>query len=118
VAAFPALRTGAVAQYPFERSKRFLTAVYEFVDGSEQRFPLFGGALRQWVVRLEQLDEMELFRLEQFFVEHAGASGHFSFVDPWDGIEYPNCSFEDDDVELIFASLGDGQATIVIQENR
>ena len=118
MAAFPALKTGAIAQYPSERSKRFSTAVYEFLDGSEQRFPLFGGALRQWVVRLEQLDEMELFRLEQFFVEHAGASGHFSFVDPWDGVEYPNCSLENDEIDLIFAGPGDGQATIVIQENR
>jgi hypothetical protein len=118
VAAFPALKTGAVAQYPSQRSTRFSTALYEFVDGSEQRFPLFGSPLRRWEVRLELLDELELFRLEQFFVEHAGAGGHFSFVDPWDGIDYPDCSFESDEVELIFAGAGNGQTTIVIQENR
>lgn len=114
--AFPALKTGAVAQYPSERSKRFSTAVYEFVDGGEQRFPLVGGLLRRWVVRLDRLDEIELFRIEQFFIENAG--GRFSFVDPWDGVEYTNCSFESDDLELIFAGHGNGQATIVIQENR
>lgn len=116
MAVFPMLKTGAVAQYPSERSKRFSTAVYEFVDGGEQRFPLFEGLMRRWVVRLDHLDEIELFRIEQFFIENA--SGRFLFVDPWDGVEYANCSFESDDLEVIFAGQGNGQATVVIRENR
>lgn len=118
MAAFPTLKTGAVAQYPSERTNRFSTVVYEFVDGREQRFPQFGTPLKRWMVRLELLDELELFRLEQFFIEQGGASGHFSFVDPWDGTEHADCSFESDDLEVHFAGLGDGRATIAIKENR
>ncbi len=118
MATFPALKTGSVAQYPSERSKRFSTVVYEFVDGREQRFPQYSAPLRRWLVQLELLDEIELFRLERFFVEQAGAEGHFSFVDPWDGTEYPNCSFESDEIELVFAGHGDGRTTVVVKENR
>lgn len=118
MAVFPRLKTGAIAQYPSERSKRFSTAVYEFIDGREQRFPQFGAPLRRWLVRLELLDELELFRLEQFFIEQGGASGRFSFFDPWDSAEYPDCSFESDDFDLHFAGIGDGRMSIVVKENR
>ncbi|MEI9814970.1 MAG: DUF2460 domain-containing protein [Acidobacteriota bacterium] len=118
MAAFPALKTGAVAQYPGERSHRHSTAVYEFVDGREQRFAQFGGALRRWLVRLDQLDDAELFVLEQFFDEQAGASGSFEFTDPWNGTVYSDCSLEDDEAVLMFAGQGAGQTTLVVRENR
>jgi hypothetical protein len=118
MAAFPELKTGAVAQYPSERSRGYSTAVYEFLDGSEQRTSQFGTPLRRWLVRLELLDEAELFALEQFFVEEGGAAGSFSFIDPWDETEYPDCSFEGDEIELVFAGPGDGRSQLVIRENR
>lgn len=118
MAAFPALKTGAVAQYPSERSRRFSTSVYEFVDGREQRFAQYGASLHRWLVRLDQLDEAELFGLEQFFVEQGGAAGSFEFTDPWDATVYPDCSVESDDIELVFAGLGSGQAALVVKENR
>lgn len=118
MAAFPTLKTGGVAQYPSERSRRFSTAVYEFVDGSEQRFAQYGAALRRWMIRLDQLDDAELFELERFFVEQGGAVGSFAFTDPWDNVVYANCSVESDDIELVFAGLGSGQAGLVVKENR
>lgn len=118
MATFPALKTGAVAQYPAERVARFATVVQEFVDGSEQRFRQMGSRLRRWVIRLEQLDDAELFRLEQFFVEQRGASGSFVFTDPWDGTVYPDCSIEGDEIELTFESQGQGKTVMVVKENR
>lgn len=118
MAAFPALKTGAVAQYPSERALQHATVVHEFVDGSEQRYREFGLPLRRWLIRLELLDEGELFGLERFFVEQGGAAGSFTFTDPWDETEYPDCSFEGDDLELVFEGQGNGEVSLIVKENR
>jgi hypothetical protein len=117
VAAFPVLKTGAVAQYPAEQTVRFATVVQEFVDGSQQRFRQRGASLRRWVIRLEQLDDAELFALEQFFEEQAGVAGVFSFTDPWDGGVHPNCSLESDEIALRLGDIGQGQTVLVVKEN-
>ena len=72
MANFPALKTGAVAQYGSDRSRRFSTRVLRFLDGSEQRFPGLGTPLLQWVIRLDLLDESELANLELFFEDEGG----------------------------------------------
>lgn len=117
MAAFPALKTGAVAQYPAERALRFSTVVHRFVDGAEQRFRQMGAGLRRWVIRLDHLDEAELFALEEFFLEQDGAAGNFEFTDPWDGSVHENCSFEGDGVELSFEAPGLGRTVLVVKEN-
>jgi hypothetical protein len=118
VAAFPQLKSGAVGQYPSERQVVRASVVQEFVDGAEQRFVEWGAAAKRWVIRLEALDDGELFALERFFLEQGGAAGHFTFTDPWTGVEYPDCSFEGDDIELVFAAAGDGRSQVVVKENR
>jgi hypothetical protein len=118
VAAFPVLKTGAVAQYPADREIRRACVVHEFVDGSEQRFVESGAAARRWVIRLQQLEEEELFAVERFFAEQGGAAGSFRFTDPWTQTEYPDCSFEQDEVELAFAAVGDGRTEVTVRENR
>ncbi len=118
MATFPVLKTGAVAQYPLDRSRRFSTEVLRFLDGSEQRFAQFGTALKRWVIRLELLDEAELAGVEEFFVEQAGRAGSFSFTDPWDGTVYPRCSFDSDTMSAEYRGQGDGAASIVVRENR
>src|SRR6266446_6842804 len=115
MAMFPGLKTGAVAQYPADRERRFSTDVVRFVDGSEQRFAGFGAALRRWVIRLELLDESELTALAEFF---QGRAGTFSFTDPWDGVVYPNCSFEADEIAVEFGGVARGKTTVVVRENR
>jgi len=118
VASFPALKTGAVAQYPSDRTLRFSTLRFRFVDGSEQRFPRFGTPLRRWVIRLELPDEGELALLEAFFLEQGGRAGRFSLLDPWDGVVHANCSFESDAMMAEYREAGDGRALVVVKENR
>jgi phage-related protein len=118
VDSFPALKTGALAQYPSDRTKRFSTLRYRFVDGSEQRFPGFGTLLRRWIIRLELLDEGELARLEEFFMEQGGRAGRFSLTDPWDGTVHANCSFESDVMTADYREAGDGRTSVVVKENR
>src|SRR5579864_9197932 len=118
MANFPALKTGAVAQYPSDRARRFSTQVLRFLDGSEQRFAGFGAPLKRWLIRLELLDEAELATLEDFFVEQAGQAGTFSFTDPWDGTVHANCSFETGAMTASYNGPNDGVASVVVKENR
>ena len=118
MANFPALKTGAVAQYPSDRQRNFSTQVLRFVDGSEQRFPGYGAPLRRWTIRLDLLDEAELTNLEQFFESEGGRAGNFSFTDPFDSAVYANCSFDADELALNFAGPQQGKATVVVKENR
>lgn len=118
MADFPALKTGAVAQYPSIRERAFSTQVFRFLDGNEQRFPGYGQPLRQWMIRLELLDEVELDTLTQFFESAGGRAGRFSFTDPWDGTAYSNCSFDGDELVVEYRGVGRGEAAVVVRENR
>jgi hypothetical protein len=118
VANFPALKTGAVAQYPSDRTPQFSTQVYRFLDGSEQRFPAYPTVLHRWVIRLDLLDEAELENLQEFFESEEGRAGSFTFADPWDGTVYPNCSFDSDTLALEFQGPHKGVTQVVVKENR
>ena len=115
---FPRLKTGAVAQYPMEKTQHRPVHVYRFVDGSEQRFPAHGKITRRWMIHLEQLDETELLNLEAFFVSQAGRAGGFAFIDPWDEIEYPNCSFDGDVFVMNLDGANHGSTALAVRENR
>jgi hypothetical protein len=117
MANFPALKTGAIAQYPSDRTRRFSTGVYRFLDGAEQRFPGYGAPLRQWTIRLDLLDEAELVALEQFFVDQGGRAATFTFTDPWDGTVAPSCSFDSDTGLFEYRETGRAAALAMIREN-
>jgi phage-related protein len=116
MAVFPALKTGAVAQYPAERQIRCSTQVVEFLDGTEQRFRDYTRPLRRWTVRLDQLDASEVQAILSFFDE-AGVASPFSFTDPWDGTVHANCVAEG--LELAARLLDEfrGQTELTIREN-
>ena len=118
MANFPALSTGAIMQYPAERTPQFSTQAYRFVDGSEQRFPGFPGVLQQWTIRLDLLEESELETLREFFLSQAGRAGTFSFADPWSGTVFPNCSFASDTLALEYEGPMKGMTQVVVRENR
>jgi phage-related protein len=118
VATFPALKTGAMAQYPSDRQQNFSTQVFRFLDGSEQRFPAYAATLRRWVIRLDALDEAELVSLEEFFESQGGRAETFEFTDPFDGHVYSSCSFDADELALTFGGLHLGKTTVTIRENR
>jgi hypothetical protein len=111
---FPTLRTGAVAQYPLERSVRFATQSVRFLDGSQQRFKLYGAGLRRWVVKLGLLDEQELSALIAF-VEAQGSEA-FAFTDPVSGTTVSRCIVADERLEAGMIAEGQGHATIVVEE--
>jgi len=105
-------------QYPAAKSTRYLNQVVRFVDGAEQRYRDSAGPLRRWKIRLDLLDEGELAGLEEFFEAQQGRFGSFSFTDPQDGTEYPDCSLEDDEFLLELEGELRGRASLVVKENR
>jgi hypothetical protein len=114
MATFPTLKTGAVAQYPLERGVRFQTQAVRFLDGSLQRYRLYGSGLRNWSVKLELLDDQELSAVIAF-VEQTG-SASFAFTDPVTGDNAPKCVIAGDTFEATAADEIRGQATLAIEE--
>jgi len=115
---FPTLRTGAILQYPAQSSIEYKTQVLQFMDGSEQRFRDFKAPLHRWLIQLELLDDSEMHQLREFFRMQRGSAEDFIFTDPWDGVQYPSCSLEDDAVAEEFVDEGKGRTSLTVRENR
>ena len=118
MATFPLLKTGAVTQYPAQKSFAYSNYVARFLDGAEQRYRESSGPLSRWSIRLDLVDEAELNALELFFLDQQGAFGSFSFIDPWDSTTHANCSLDEDTLDLQLAGEGRGSTTVNIRENR
>jgi hypothetical protein len=114
---FPQLKTGAVLQYPTGKRLECSTRVTRFLDGSEQRFRDFAAPIQFWAIRLDLLTEPEMRQLQDFYESKHGQYGSFAFVDPWDGTEYPNCSFASDLLTLEYQEESRGQMSLVIRNN-
>lgn len=114
---FPTLKTGAVLQYPAGKRLECATRVTRFLDGSEQRFRDFAAPVQYWAVRLDLLTEQEMRQVQDFHEAQQGRYGSFSFVDPWDGAEYANCSFAIDLLTLEYQEEARGQLSLVIRNN-
>jgi hypothetical protein len=111
---FPVLKTGAVAQYPLDRSVRFSTQAVRFMDGSQQRFRLYGTGLRRWALKFDLLDEQELAAVIAF-VEQQG-SAIFAFTDPVTGANAATCVISGQQFDAVMNREMSGQTTIVIEE--
>lgn len=118
MSAFPQLRTGAFAQYPSQKEFAFRTTVTKFVDGTEQRCRAAKGPALRWFIRMSQVSAEEMAVLEDFFDSAQGQFGSFSFVDPWDGIAYPDCSLDADEFSANAASDWRWATRLTIRNNQ
>jgi hypothetical protein len=114
MAVFPTLRTGAVAQYPLDRTDRFQTQAVQFLDGSRQRYPIYGAGLRRWGIRLDLLDDRELAAVIAFAEQQRGAT--FSFLDPVSGVSAPKCIIAGEQFSANAGGEMRNQASLVIEE--
>src|SRR5437879_574409 len=117
MSSFPVLKTGAVLQFPASRALEFSTDVIQFIDGSEQRFRGYAGQYRLWMIRLNALDETELQKMRSFAQDN-GATGLFSFTDPWDGTVYPSCRIDGTGIEDLLSGPAQAATSLVIREFR
>ena len=118
MATFPKLKTNAVAQYPATKQVQFRNQVVRFLDGREQRYRDSATPLHQWTIRLTELDESEMAKVEQFFGDNLGRLGSFTFTDPWDGKQYSNCSLAGDELQLTWLEEMRGKTSLTVVENR
>ncbi len=93
---FPALSSGAVAQYPLERQASYRTETVRFLNQAEQVYQDVANAVRRWTIKLELLNAREIAALRDLFEANRGRWGTFSFTDPYDSVLYSNCAFADD----------------------
>jgi phage-related protein len=114
MATFPTLRTGAVAQYPLDRSVQFQTQSVRFMDGSQQRFRLYGAGLRRWKIRLDLLNEQELAAVAAFLEQQATAI--FPFTDPVTGDQVASCVISGQSYSAGTADEMKANATVEIEE--
>lgn len=115
---FPTLSTGAIVQYPARRSIVYSTNVTRYIDGSEQRFRIFPAPIRRWLIRLSQLNALEIAAINQLFNISQGRRTTFVFIDPWTGTQHDNCCFETDEFHLKFANREAGETVLVVRTER
>lgn len=114
MASFPLLKTGAAAQYPLDYGLRYATQFVRFMDGSQQKFPLYGTGLRRWTLKLDLLSEDELASVTAF-VEQQG-SAPFAYTDPATGAVASSCVISGECLEATLKGEMRGQTTVVIEE--
>src|SRR5512138_1824477 len=115
MAIFPKLVTGAIAQYPATRMLEHRTRVIRYIDGTEQRVSRTKEAIRRWVVNLDQLTEREAADVLSFFSEVRGRAEQFDFEDPWSGVIFSHCRFEQDEVRIEFTDGSASRTTLTIR---
>lgn len=112
---FPVLlKTGAIAQYPLNRTVSLPTQAVRFLDGSQQTYQLTGAGLRSWTIRLDLLDETEVSAVIAF-AEQIG-TGTFSFTNPVTGETAAMCVLAGEQLETALMNELDGTATLGIEE--
>lgn len=114
MASFPVLKTGAVAQYPLDYGVRFQTQSVRFMDGSRQRFRLYGTGLRRWTLKLDLLGGDEMAAVIAFVEQQGNAP--FAFTDPATGAVASNCVISGEQLDATMNGEMRGQTTVVIEE--
>ena len=118
MATFPALKTGAVAQYPAVRASQYRNQILRFVDGNEQRYRDSAGPLHRWTIHFDYLDATEMASIQDFFLSNQGGFESFTFTDPWDNTVYPSCSIAGDILVQLAKQEFQNTTSVTIMENR
>ena len=112
---FPTLKTGAIAQYPATVKLSFgPTRSVEFLDGTAHRYCTGPNPLRQWIVRMNNLDAVETAAVLSFL--EANQAGSFSFTDPLSGDVAARCIVGGQQVHSAISGEADCIASFVVEE--
>jgi hypothetical protein len=116
MAAFPVLTSGAVTQYPAPLTNGQGAQVIRFIDGSDQRYLTQGRALRQWEIRLDLLNDIEIQQMEAFFIAQNADYNTFMFPDPFSGTVVPNCRLGSPQLTSEYIATGVSSTSIWVIE--
>jgi hypothetical protein len=97
---YPKLKTGSIAQYPSVRETRYRTRTLQFVDGTEQTYPMSGQPQNAWQFLYSNISDTEARRIQTFVTESKGRHDQFSIENPWTGQVEDNWRLESDVVEF------------------
>lgn len=116
MANFPLLSSGAVAQYPTGFMIGQAAQVIRFLDGSDQRYLTQGRTYRQWQIRLDLLNDIEIAQLEAFFTAQEGDFSTFVFPDPISGDDVPNCRLAAPGLVSAYVGVDISSASLIVME--
>ena len=114
MATFPFLKTGAIAQYPLNRTLSLASQSVRFLEGRRQTYVLNGAGMRRWTLALDLLDEAEVSAVMDF--ADVVGTGTFSFTDPVSGDTAPKCIISGGELDAALVDELDGQIFIEIEE--
>lgn len=80
---FPQLGSGAMAQYPLHRNRRWRAIANTLESGETITLQDAPGGWIEWRLRYEELTDAEVSKLTGFFQISRGEAGAFGFVDPF-----------------------------------
>lgn len=115
MALFPALKTGAGAQYGFSVIEQRPVKIQHYLDGTTRRFPS-QRARRSWHLTLKGLSAKEAQDVGTFVSNHLESNAAFTFRDPRTGQEHSNCEVADSGYRLRSDGEHRFEAEIVVQQ--
>lgn len=92
---FPTLRSGAVCMYPSTVGTEYRTEIVEFVNDSEQRWPVRAG-LGNFELSVTDVNGYDLSNIMDFFATAQGQKAT-NWTLTVNSITYNNCCFVQDD---------------------
>ena len=95
MADFPVLKSGFLSKYPLTDETCFPTRVLQFIDDSEQRFPV-GRMYRRFSLSYHEIDGYDLGILRSFWESMKGQYDS-TWRLFWNGTWIESCRFESDD---------------------
>jgi hypothetical protein len=82
MASYPQLGSGALSQFPVQKTRRARTVVNRAADGSTIRLADPTAEVTEWMLTYTELSDDEAAALRAFFVAAEGTLNGFTFLDP------------------------------------
>jgi hypothetical protein len=79
---YPQLGSGALSQFPVQKTRRLRTVVNQAADGSTIKLADPPGAVTEWLLSYTELSDSEAATLRAFFESAEGTLNGFTFLDP------------------------------------
>lgn len=79
---YPQLTSGAISQFPMQKTRETRTVVNTLADGSSIKLADDNGGSTGWQLQYAGLTDAETTNLQQFFESCEGSLNSFTFVDP------------------------------------
>jgi hypothetical protein len=79
---YPQLETGALSQFPVQKTRRTRTVTNRAADGSTIKLSDPAGVITEWTLTYSDLSDREAATLQAFFDAAEGSLNGFTFLDP------------------------------------